>query len=74
MTLKLVTYNCKNFKTNNLYLKQLFEEFDVCFLTEHWLNSQEKYIIEDTCVNKNIFFQAYFSLQDSFEMRGRPFH
>jgi hypothetical protein len=56
-----------------LYPKQLFEEFDVCFLTKHWLNFDEKYIIEDTKFSKKNFFQADLSLQDSFEMRGRPF-
>lgn len=70
-TLKICTYNCKNFKGNTLMIKKLIQNHDICFFSEHWLDSNEKYFFDDVAEQHHIFYQA--DMVNRNLIQGRPF-
>ena len=73
--MKLISYNCFNFKANHLMVKCIMNEYDVCFFSEHWLGDSEGYLFNDICRNQSTIFSADFenSTRDRKVGRGRPF-
>lgn len=71
--INIICYNCKNFKRNNLYLKELRNNSQICFITEHWLNSEENILMDDMFPNDNCLFYSDMDIKDSFGRRGRPY-
>ena len=45
--MKIVTFNCKNFKSNYKFVEKLINENDIIFLIEHWLKPKEKFMIKN---------------------------
>ena len=72
-TLNFVSLNVKNFKTNYLYVSNLVQNNDIFYLTETWLNDSEVNQFESIFNNYNIFHQSDMSIEDSYQLRGRPF-
>ena len=46
---------------------------DIFYLTETWLNDSEVNQFESLFNNYNIFHQSDMSIEDSYQLRGRPF-
>lgn len=59
--MKFVSFNGKNFKTNYLTLDKIIlkNDPDALFLCEHWLNSEESYLINNRYNHKyNLIYQS----------------
>ena len=69
--MKIVSYNCKNFKSNHLMIKKLIDQNQICFFVEHWLEENEAYLFNDICNNHSIIFKSDFDRM--VNSRGRPF-
>ena len=39
--INLTTLNCKNIRANYVYINELFKEYAIIFIQEHWLKSYE---------------------------------
>lgn len=46
-SLRILSFNIEGFLSNNVYLQNLSEHFDIIMLQEHWLHSRDKYRIHD---------------------------
>lgn len=73
--MKIISFNCRNFKSNYLAVDKLVEkEIDIIFLCEHWLNSNEQNLINDRYDdNFNIFFQSDMDINFNKKLYGRPY-
>ena len=74
--MKLASYNCKNIKTNQLMVQKLLDEFDIVFLTEHWLKPNEQSIINNLSSNFRVIFHsdmAPVAPNNALHRVGRPF-
>jgi hypothetical protein len=72
--INILSFNIKNFKTNNYYLTNeiVNSNIDICFITETWLAEEENQLIYDKFGrNFNILCQNEMSINT--ERRGRPF-
>jgi hypothetical protein len=67
--LKVCTINSHGLKGNILYINYLVNSYDVIFINEHWLTFKDKFIIENLCKEKQLFFQEASSSRGN---RGRP--
>jgi hypothetical protein len=67
---KVVSYNCKNLKTNNIFIDKLIQTSNITFLCEHWLAEEEEYYCQHVSKEKNVLFHGSFSLNDKH--KGRP--
>ena len=45
----------------------------ICYLTETWLNEGEVNQFESIFNECNLFHQSDVSIEDSYQLRGRPF-
>ena len=57
----------------SLYVSNLVQNNDIFYLTETWLNDSEVNQFESIFNNYNIFHQSDMSIEDSYQLRGRPF-
>ena len=74
--MNLATFNCKNFKSNFHYLKELINSHDISFIIEHWLSDEEAFLFNQLSDQHSILFQSDFSVANcsgSTKRRGRPF-
>ena len=71
--LKLASLNVKNLKTDCLYVSNLRKTNYICYLTETWLNEGEVNQFESIFNECNLFLQSDVSIEDSYQLRGRPF-
>jgi hypothetical protein len=73
--MKVVSFNCYNFKSNQLMVKKLMKNFDICYFCEHWLGNSEGYLFNDICENQSSIFSADFENceYDFKSKKGRPF-
>lgn len=69
--MKIVSYNCFNFKANHVMVKLLMSKFDICFFCEHWLGESEGYLFNDLCSHQASFFSADF--ENNEKRKGRPY-
>jgi len=44
-TLKISSYNCKNYKSNQLEVENIINTNHITYITEHWLDVKEEYLI-----------------------------
>ena len=70
--MRITSFNCQNFKSNRVLIDKIVQNFDVIFLCEHWLNSEEYYLLTERYTNHNLFFQSDMEVS-ALETRGRPF-
>lgn len=68
---KLISYNCQNFKANKLMIEKLVNYSNVLFLIEHWLCDSEKYMIENSFIDKKVIFYSHYDKR--INTKGRPF-
>ena len=73
MELSLVTFNCYGLKSSMSYVKSLYENNDIVFLFEHWLNQNEI-----AALNKDLKRDGYWtsltsSMDPEIVKAGRPF-
>ena len=70
--LKLVSYNCLNFKSNRDVISDIIYKNDASFFIEHWLNTEEKYLFEEICKGEyNIIFHSDYDITNGIP-KGRP--
>ena len=67
----IVSYNCCNFKANNLMIDYLINNNDICFFIEHWLGADDAHYFNEICTNHSIIFKSDY--ENTFTRRGRPF-
>ena len=69
-SLRLVSYNCRGWRSGSDYVKSLLESCDVCFIQEHWLFREHLGSLNIS----NDFLSVGVSGMDSSEILcGRPF-
>jgi hypothetical protein len=56
--LKIVSLNTHGLKTNTSYVKFLSLNYDIVFICEHWLVEDDKFILEELCLDRNLVFSA----------------
>jgi hypothetical protein len=56
--LKVCTFSTHGLKGNILYINSLIEYYDIIFINEHWLTLRDKFILENLCKEKNLYFQS----------------
>ncbi|CAF0891594.1 unnamed protein product [Brachionus calyciflorus] len=69
--MKLVSFNCKNFKSNYLTIDEfiIINKPDVLFLCEHWLNSHESFLINDRYKhNYNLVYQSDMDITEMINL------
>lgn len=73
--MKIVSFNCRNFKSNYLSIDKIIDlGVDIIFICEHWLNSKEQYLIDEKYSrNFKTYFQSDMDIQLSRKFSGRPF-
>jgi hypothetical protein len=71
--LKLASLNVKNLKTYYLYVSNLMKTNDIFYLAETWLNEGEVNQFESIFNECNQFHQSDVSIEESYQLRGRPF-
>lgn len=71
--MKIVIFNCQNFKSNIVIIEKIVNSCDLIFLIEHWLNSEEHYLLTERYPNHNIFFQSDMDVTKFEKNRGRPY-
>ena len=70
--LKVVSYNCLNFKANRDMITDIIYKNDASFFIETWLNTQEKYLFEEICKGEyNIIYHSDYDVTNGVP-RGRP--
>ena len=72
-SLKLTSLNVKNLKTNYLYVCDLMQNNDICYLTETWLNDGETTYFETMYSECKLYFQCDITVEESYNLKGRPF-
>ena len=73
--MNIVSYNCYNFKSNTLMIKNLIDSNHICYFIEHWLGNEEAYLFNQLCNHHSIIFNSDFinADRDANNKRGRPF-
>ena len=72
--INILSFNIKNFKTNNYFLTKLIvnNEIDICFLTETWLAEEENSIIAEK-IGLNYYILNQNEMTISKQKKGRPY-
>ena len=60
-------------KKNHLMVQKLINDFDIIFLTEHWLTNDEKYLISDLINDHSMIFESDMHDFSNKRKSGRPF-
>ena len=71
--LNIMSVDCKNIKSNSLFINEMLLSHDIVFLHEHWLNSKEIDKMEKFINSKH--HDTYFKSSMNIEQydRGRPY-
>ena len=56
----IVSYNCCNFKANNLMIDHLINNNDICFFIGHWLGADDAHYFNADFFNRNKRFDKLF--------------
>ena len=68
--LKIVSYNCRGWKSGSNYVKSILQYCDLCLIQEHWLFRENL----DSLLISNDFLSVSVSGMDSSQLlSGRPF-
>ena len=68
--IKLAALNTSGAKGNFLYIKELIKINDIVFLSEHWLNKFEKFLINNICEDNETI--SFSSPMETLNTTGRP--
>ena len=66
---KIISLNTQGLKSNLMYVKTLFTNYDITFISEHWLSNAEKSILSDSVADG---YNIHFSPAEK-KITGRPF-
>ena len=67
--IKTIGLNTHGYKSNALYVSHLIQEYDIIFLSEHWLLKAEISLITDT---SKPYHKSYFTPAEK-KLSGRPY-
>ena len=72
--MKIVSYNCKNFRANFAHIKSIIDNNDICFFIEHWLGEEDAYLFNNISNDHSIIFLSDYSHleRDLTRKKGRP--
>ena len=70
INIKVIGLNTQGLKSNIPYVENLISDYDVIFISEHWLSNAEKSVIENTIIPPQ--WKLHFSPADKQPM-GRPY-
>jgi hypothetical protein len=70
--LNIMSINCKNIKSNGLFINEMLLSPDIVFLQEHWLNNKEIDKMEKfiNCKERDTHFKSAMNIEQYD--RGRP--
>ena len=69
--LKLVSFNCKGFKSWQGYIQELIQKNDVTFLCEHWLQQNEIVLVQESLSEENYWSILKSSVDQESPLIGR---
>ncbi len=71
--LNIMSINCKNIKSNGLFINEMLLSPDIVFLQEHWLNNKEIDKMEKfiNCKERDTHFKSAMNIEQYD--RGRPY-
>ncbi|CAF1045228.1 unnamed protein product, partial [Brachionus calyciflorus] len=72
VNIKFLAYNCYGFKSNSNFIKNLIQNYDICFFSEHWLSDEEEILFNNLSNHHKFYFKSSYSKTDT-KRRGRPF-
>ncbi len=70
--IKILTFNCKNLKSNVEYINEEIENHDIIFIQDHWLNEIEINNINDYINFENLKAELISSIDIVQQRQGRP--
>jgi len=70
-SLKLCAYNCLNYKSNTVGVRNIITNHDITYISEHWLDIREEYLLNEYKKNYFVFFSAVYD--NTINTKGRPF-
>ena len=68
--LKLVSYNCRGWRSGSDYVKFLLQSCDLCFIQEHWLYRDH---LEALNISEDFLSVGVSGMDSSEILLGRPF-
>jgi len=68
--LNISSYNCKNYKANQIETNSIITSNHITHITEHWLDIKEEYLLNKFKSDYNIFFHSDYD--NTIHRRGRP--
>jgi len=69
-SLKICAYNCFNYKSNAVGVRNIINNHDITYISEHWLHIHEDYLFNEYKNDYNIYFSAVYD--NSNKTSGRP--
>ena len=76
-SLRLISYNCKNFggchsDLKKSFISELFNNCDFLLLQEHWLYTSQFHMFDDIGANKTILYNGISAMDSEVFRQGRP--
>lgn len=68
-----VSFNCFGFKSSSAYVEKLCNEYDVCFLCEHWLRPHELSALTCSLSKNKLWSVLKSSMDPEVIQRGRSY-
>ena len=69
-SLKLCAYNCLNYKSNTVGVLNIITNHDITYISEHWLDIREEYLLNEYKKDYFVFFSAVYD--NTINTKGRP--
>ena len=69
---KCVSFNCLGYKSSAGFIEELCKEYDICFLSEHWLRPSELNSVQSLYKDKYVWTHLKSSVNPEMVCVGRP--
>ena len=69
---KCVSFNCLGYKSSAGFIEELCKEYDICFLSEHWLRPSELNSVQSLYKDKYAWTHLKSSVNPEMVCVGRP--
>ena len=70
--MNIISFNCRNFFTNNLYVKYLVNSNDIIYIAEHWLRPNEQFELNNFSASHKLIFESDIP-NNCKKAPGRPY-
>ena len=68
--LKVVSYNCRGWKSGSNYVQSLLQSCDICLIQEHWLLCEN---LDSLIISDDFLSVGVSGMDSSILLTGRPF-